>query len=227
MSDTAKHRQGIVSRSSSKMPPSNKLSVRPKKDEANARRRPDTKPQEPAIHAAQAKKPAFYEAVALYESAVRALQRHEYASAAETFRAVIERYPDERELLERARLYLRVCERATAERPAPPQTPAERVYAATLALNAGDQEGAIGHLRRALDENPDDDHAHYMLAVALTRGAEPEKAIDHLRRSIELNPQNRPLARQDSDLDPIRHLDSFDLALEAPESARKKAPSRR
>jgi uncharacterized protein HemY len=88
--------------------------------------------------------------VAIYERGVQALQRHDYGGAAGYFRTVLERYPEERELLERARLYLRVCERETSRQPAEVKTPAERVYAATVALNSGDHSGALDHLQRAL-----------------------------------------------------------------------------
>src|SRR5262245_11854437 len=107
------------------------------------------------------RKPTFYEAIALYETGVRALQKHDFDGAATSFRAVVQRYPEERELLERARLYLRVCERETAQRPQGPQSAQERVYAATMALNAGDSETALSHLQRAIDQDPNSDHAHY------------------------------------------------------------------
>ena len=99
------------------------------------------------------RRPAFYEALAVYETGVRALQRHDFQAAADSLRGVIQRYPGERELVERARLYLQVCERETARRPSGPQTPSESVYAATVALNAGDVEGALGHLNRALEQS--------------------------------------------------------------------------
>ena len=176
---------------------------------------------------APARKPGYYEAIALYETGVRALQRHDYAGAAEQFRTVIERYPEERELHERSLLYLRVCERETARRPATPQTPQERVYAATVALNSGDHGTAVDHLRRALDEAPESDHAHYMMAAALAaRGQQPE-ALEHLRQAVSLNPENRSLARQDPDLEPIRELDGFREALEAPPAAARPRPRRR
>src|SRR3954470_9936022 len=101
------------------------------------------------------RKPGFYEAVAIYARGVQALQRHDFTGAAGFFRTVLERYPDERELLERARLYLRVCERETSRQPATPKTPAELVYAATVALNSGDQAGALDHLQAALTVDPD------------------------------------------------------------------------
>jgi tetratricopeptide (TPR) repeat protein len=164
----------------------------------------------------------------MYENGVRALQRHDYEGAAAQFRSIIERYPEERELQERSQLYLRVCERETARRPATPQTPQERVYAATVALNAGDTPAALDHLRRALTDAPDSDHAHYIMSVALASKGESTRAIEHLRQAITLNPDNRALARQDPDLEPVRDVDGFWDLVDSPSgSARAKARKRR
>jgi tetratricopeptide (TPR) repeat protein len=173
------------------------------------------------------RKPAYYEAIALYERGVQALQRHNYPGAAEHFRMVLERYPDERELVERARLYLRVCERETSRQPATPTTPEERVYAATVSLNSGDHSAALDHLNRALDDNPESDHAHYIMAVALSMRGRPETALDHLRQAIALNPENRSLARQDPDLDPLREHDNFRSVLDTPSDSSRRRPRAR
>lgn len=173
------------------------------------------------------RKPGFYEAVAIYERGVQALQRHDYRAAADQFKVILDRYPDERELLERARLYLRVCERETARQPAGPKTPAERVYAATVALNSGDHAGALDHLQRALTDDPDSDHAHYTMAVALGMRGRLDEALDHLRNAIGLNPDNRGLARQDPDLESLRNHQNFRSVLDTPASSRRKARPRR
>jgi tetratricopeptide (TPR) repeat protein len=161
------------------------------------------------------RKPAFYEALAVYEAGVRALQRHDYVAGAEGFRGVIQRYPEERELVERARLYLQVCERENAKRPATPQTASEWVYAATVALNDGDQDRALSHLGKALETAPDSDHAHYIMAVALTDKGDSLGALRHLQQAIELNPDNRSTAIQDPDLDALRELSEFQDVLGA------------
>jgi tetratricopeptide (TPR) repeat protein len=177
--------------------------------------------------AAPPRKPGYYEAIAIYETGVRALQRHDFEKAADQFRQIIQRYPDERELHERSVLYLRVCERETARRPASPQTPQERVYAATMALNAGDAATAVDHLQRALTDAPDSDHAHYIMAVTLASQGQSTKALDHLKRSIELNPDNRALARQDPDLEDVRDLDGFRDVIDAPGNSTRSRPRRR
>lgn len=173
------------------------------------------------------RKPGFYEAVAIYERGVQALQRHDFQGAAGFFRTVLEKYPEERELLERARLYLRVCERETSRQPPTPKTPAEQVYAATVALNSGDHTGALDHLQQALDEDPNSDHAHYIMAVALGMRSRADEAIEHLGQAIALNPENRSLARQDPDLDVLRDHERFKEALDTPPSPNRRRPVRR
>ena len=180
---------------------------------------PEQPPQPPP------RKPSFYEAVAIYERGVQALQRHDFEGAATFFRTVLERYPEERELLERARLYLRVCERETERRQPVPKTPAERVYAATVALNSGDHGGALDHLQRALKDDPDSDHAHYIMAVALGMRQRLNEAIEHLRQSIALNQENRTLARQDPDLEPLRDHPTFRDALDTPPAPNRRRPA--
>lgn len=168
------------------------------------------------------RRPAFYEALAVYESGVRALQRHDFEAGAQNFRSVIQGYPDERELVERARLYLQVCERETARRPAAPTTVSESVYAATVALNAGDPEGALAHLNRALEKAPDSDHAHYIMAVALMDKGDTQNALRHLQRAILLNPDNRSNAIQDPDLSGLRELDAFREVLDAADALNRR-----
>ena len=72
--------------------------------------------------------------------------------------------------------------------------------AATLALNAGQQEEALRHLELAVNREPDSDHVQYMLALARAAGGENHIAVSHLQRAIELNPDNRFLARQEPKL---------------------------
>jgi tetratricopeptide (TPR) repeat protein len=171
---------------------------------------------EDATAAVAPRKPSYHEAVAMYERGLQALQRRDFGAAAAALRNVIERYPDERELLERARLYLKVCERELEPKEPAPKTADEWVYAATVSLNAGDEAAAVQHLQRALAADASHDHAHYMMAVASVRRNDADAALDHLRQAVALNPENRSLARQDPDLDSLRDVSGFRAALDVP-----------
>ena len=165
----------------------------------------------------------YFEAVALYEKGLEALQRHAYQQAASLLESVLRQYPEERELHERVRLYLNICQRQATQREAAPQTIDERLYAATLSINGGQYDQAIVHLRLVRDEDPDNDHAIYMLAVAHAQRDEHAEAVAHLERAIALNPENRALARNDPDLEPLRADDAFRMALESSSASRSLA----
>jgi tetratricopeptide (TPR) repeat protein len=158
----------------------------------------------------------YIEAVAVYERALEALQRHEYDLAGDMLESVLRTYPEEKELHERVRLYLNVCRRQATPRETSPQTIDERLYASTLAINSGKYEEALVHLRLVRDEDPDNEHALYMLAVAHAQRGEHAEAVAHLERAIALNPENRAQARRDPDLEPLHDDDAFRAALEAP-----------
>jgi tetratricopeptide (TPR) repeat protein len=162
----------------------------------------------------------YVEAVALYERGLEKLQRHDYPAASETFESVLRQYPEEKELHERVRLYLNVCQRQAARRALTPQTIEERLFASTIAINGGRYDEAIAQLHLVRDEDPDNDHALYMLAVAHAQRGEHAEAVAHLERAIAVNPENRGLARTDADLEPLRGDDAFRAALEVPPSNR-------
>jgi tetratricopeptide (TPR) repeat protein len=185
----------------------------------------DRAPQAPQPPASQ-RRSTYFEAVALYERGLEALQKHDYAEAANLLESVLRQYPEEKELHERVRLYLNICQRQATQREAAPQTIDERLYAATLAINGGQYDQAIAHLRLVRDEDPDNDHALYMLAVAHAQRDEHAEAVAHLERAIALNPENRALARTDPDLEPLRDDEAFRTALEAPPVSRI-APAKR
>src|SRR5262245_59753864 len=193
---------------------------------------PDGAPPRQQAAAPQAPAPpqrrsTYFEAVALYERGLEALQRHDYAGAATIFESVLRQYPEEKELHERVRLYLNICQRHAEPREAAPQTVDERLYAATLAINTGQYDQAIAHLRLVRDEDPDNDHALYMLAVAHAQRDEPAEAVAHLERAIALNPENRALARTDADLEPLRDDEAFRAALDAPSGPARGGNDRR
>ena len=95
-----------------------------------------------------------------------------------------------------------------------------------VALNAGDQNLALSHLSRALEKSPDSDHAHYIMAVALTDKGDSAAALRHLEQAIALNPDNRSNAIQDPDLSALRNLDAFREALGETAGTRRRARAR-
>lgn len=147
---------------------------------------------------------------------MRTLQQRNFVRAAELLSRVVQAYPQEKELAERARLYVALCERQIQPLSAEPQSVTERLYAATLALNAADVGRAIGYLEQVLADDSANDQALYMLAGAYAARGETDLAIGYLQRAIATNPENRVLARTDPDLAAIRSDEAVAALLEGP-----------
>ena len=178
-------------------------------------------PSSPARGNGPIRRPTYPEAVARYEQGIRLLQEHRFTEAANAFQSVLTQYPEEKELNDRARLYLTLCERQLKAAPEP-RTPEERLYAATLALNAGDPARALDHLGKIVSQDPDHDGALYMLAVVHALRDDPATAVTYLQRAIERNPENRSLALQDSDLERLMQDESVRAVLETGPLAKAK-----
>jgi tetratricopeptide (TPR) repeat protein len=152
----------------------------------------------------------------MYERGVRALQLRQFDRAAVALKAVLSAFPDEKELQERARVYLSICERQGGGAGLRPRSFEERVNAATVLINRGAFDDGMRLLRDLESENPGSDHVQYLFTVAFTSMGDVDKALSHLRRAVELNPENRFLSASDADLEPLRRHSSFLASLAPP-----------
>jgi tetratricopeptide (TPR) repeat protein len=163
----------------------------------------------------------------VFERGFRALQVRNFKEAAGILGSIIERYPDEKELHERARVYVAICERqCDPKRGQAPRTLEERMNAATVAINRGAFAEALEFLSSAKREDTENDAVCYMLAVAHAGLGDADSAVTHLHEAIELNPDNRFLAAQDADLDALREHEAFVALLDSPPPPRRRTATR-
>jgi tetratricopeptide (TPR) repeat protein len=162
-----------------------------------------------------------------FEKGFRALQARSFKQAAGILRSMIERYPDEKELHDRARVYLAICDRySDSKRDERPRTVEERMNAATVALNRGAFAEALELLGSVKREDGENDAVYYMLAVAHAGLGDTESAVTQLHAAIELNPDNRFLAAQDADLEALREHAAFVALLDSPPASRRRTATR-
>jgi tetratricopeptide (TPR) repeat protein len=142
-----------------------------------------------------------------FDRGVAAIQKKRIEEAERHFTELIQKYPDEKELADRARVYLAVCDRQKKAN-AVLTEPEDFYYAALLAKNRGQVMEAIDHLKRAVRKNGGG-KVDFLLACCYAQNGERETAIEHLKRAIEEDQSNRILARHDSDFDPVRDTPEF------------------
>lgn len=142
-----------------------------------------------------------------FEHAVALVYKQEYERARGELRAVAERHPQDRELLDRVRIYLKVCESRTQKNP---RADSSDVYLqALLRYNEGEYEEALKMLDKTVRQTPRDPRVVYLSACARLAHGEREEGMRLLHEAVELDPANRYRALNDPDLEEIRAAEDF------------------
>jgi tetratricopeptide (TPR) repeat protein len=144
-----------------------------------------------------------------FERGIHLLQKQNYADARTHFQTVVENHAQEKELLDRARIYARICTDLSERREPQPRKPEDYFYYGVIKANEADYDGAVRLLEKALQANPKDEKTHYVLASTLALKGERREALEHLRQAIGLNATNRIYARNDPDFEPLRDDESY------------------
>jgi tetratricopeptide (TPR) repeat protein len=145
-----------------------------------------------------------------FEKAAKALGKRDFERARELLDVLLSQHASERDLVERARAYRAICDRALDKKTPRPKTFEEFVTYGVLLHNRGEFEDAVKHLQQAVEMHPRNESALYCLAAAAARAGDTAAAVKALRGAISANPANRSQARADEDFEDLRDLPEFD-----------------
>jgi tetratricopeptide (TPR) repeat protein len=144
------------------------------------------------------------------ERGLSLLHKQSYAEALPHFEAVAQGFPQEKELTDRVQMYARVCRAALARSRDSAARPEDFYYLGVMKANEANYAEAIEFLDRALQVNPRDEKAHYVMASTRAQRGERDHAIRHLQEAIALNATNRYYAQNDADFESLRGEDDFE-----------------
>ena len=160
----------------------------------------------------------FASAVQAYESGIKSMHGEEFEKAIKCFNSVIEEYPEEPEIQERAKVLLHVCEKKIQEKGRAVLRSADDHYNVGIGeLNRRALDSAIQHLQHALKLAPKAEHILYALAAANALQGNREQALQHLEQAIQYRPENRFQALRDSDFESLLEDADFRRLVTPPE----------
>lgn len=142
--------------------------------------------------------PALQQQLKLYEEAVQYFHQQKFHKAKQVLEKVVE--GPGKELADRARVHLRICEQRiarTAE--AALRSPEDHYQQGVAMMNLGRWDEAREHLLRARKLAPKADFVIYAMAALDCLTGEAESAMENLKLAIQLRPENRYHARNDED----------------------------
>lgn len=142
--------------------------------------------------------PHVAQAMKVYEEAMRHFNKQSFRRAKEIFEKVVA--GPSRELAERARVHLAICEqRLQRSAPVHLRSADDHYHYAVSQINLARYDEARAHLEKARRQAPKADYIYYALASVAALSGEAEDAFTYLTQAIKLRPENRYHARNDSD----------------------------
>jgi tetratricopeptide (TPR) repeat protein len=140
-----------------------------------------------------------------YESAIKLLYSQDFVRAKAALERIVEAYPEDKELMVRVNSHLRLCEIKTSRRASAPKTVEDYYNMAVALMNGNRYEESREQLNKALKASPSCEYVIYALAALSSRSGDLDNALNYLKTAIKLKPENRFLAQNDSDFEPLRH----------------------
>lgn len=151
------------------------------------------------------KKDEYQKALAAYADAIREFRREKFEKAVDLFRAFAEKHAAERELVDRARIYISIAEGRLKGKgePVALKTAEDHYQYGIYKMNAGDHEEALKQLDKAAKLDPESGKVHYALADLACLMGQAEDSLEHLKKAIQIDKSFRVLAQNEIDFEPL------------------------
>jgi tetratricopeptide (TPR) repeat protein len=144
-----------------------------------------------------------------YEKAIDCFHKRRFDEAARRFEELIEKYPDEKEFRDRAKMYLAACRNGKKSRGTVPNEPEELYHHAVFEKNRGNLDRALELLKKTAGRRDGDGRLHYLAACCHALQGDTDQALQSLKKAIAASDQNRIHARLDTDLAALRGHQGF------------------
>jgi len=157
------------------------------------------------------KKDEYQKALDAFGDAVKAFRLEKHDKAEELFTEFVDKHAGERELVDRARTYLKIIRERVGK-------PVERLTARSdedyylfgvYKMNMGDYDGAQKMLEKAREARPKDGRTHYLLASLAILTGDQEGSLEHLKKAVQIDKYYAILAQNELDFEFLREDKRF------------------
>jgi len=151
----------------------------------------------------RSKKDEYQKALAAFGQAVKEFRKGDFDKAAESFQGFIEKFPVEREIVDRAKAYLAIVQKRPKKEAAALKTFADHARAGVARINQRDLPGAVKVLEKALEFKENEGLVLYLLADAHVLMGETEASLDFLKKAVQKDRSFGVLAQNEPDFEPL------------------------
>jgi tetratricopeptide (TPR) repeat protein len=161
----------------------------------------------------KARKDEYQKALVAYAEGIKEFRKGKFERAAELLQSFIEKFPVERELVDRAKTYLRLSlERSGEAKESVVLKDVEDYYQyGIFKTNARDYEEAQKLLEKALKLAPEEGRIHYALADLFCLMGQSDIGLEYLKKAIQIDKFFKVLAQNEADFEPLWEDKKFKL----------------
>lgn len=163
----------------------------------------------------RSKKDEYQKALAAFGLAMKDFHKGALDKAAAALSAFVEKHPDERELVDRAQIYLAIAQKRPKKETVHLKSFEDHYNYAVYKANSGDREGALKLLEKALEFKTDEAKVHYLIADTLCLMGRTDDSLEALKRAVQKDKLFGVLAQNETDFEPLWEDKRFKLVTRA------------
>jgi tetratricopeptide (TPR) repeat protein len=160
------------------------------------------------------RKDTFQKSISAYEQAMKAFHKGDFEKAEELLSAFLEKDPDEKEVVDRARIYLSICLNKKEKKTVILKTFEDYYQNGVYKANQGKFEEAINLLEKAQKIEPKQGKIPYLMSLVSVQQDNIDETVTHLERAVKLDDYFKILAQNEIDFDNIKGDERFKAIVE-------------
>jgi len=157
------------------------------------------------------KKDAFEKALAAYGEAMKEFHKGRFDKAQELLKLFLEKFDTEKELVDRAKVYLQMTQEKGEKETVSLKTMDDYVYYSIYKINSGAHEEALKLLEKALEMKEEEGRVYYLMANAHILMGKPDEAMECLKKAFQRDKFYRTMAQNEIDFEPLWDDKKFKL----------------
>jgi tetratricopeptide (TPR) repeat protein len=159
----------------------------------------------------RSKKDEYQKALTAYGQAVKEFHKGEFDKAVELFKSFIEKFPVDKEIVDRAKSYLAIAQKRPKKESVSLKDFADHYRYGAYKISQGDYPAALKVLEKALEFKEREGLVYYLLADVHCQMAQADASLDYLKKAIQKDKTFSILAQNESDFEPLWEDKKFKL----------------
>lgn len=157
------------------------------------------------------KRDEYQKSLSVFNQAMKEFHKGAYEKAAQLLKAFVEKYTTEKEFVDRACIYFKICEEMSKKESFPPKTYDDYYEQGVVKLSQGEYQEALKLLEKAREMKPEEGKVYYLIADVYCLLGKEENCLESLMGAIQLDKSFGILAQNEPDFESMWENKKFKI----------------